>query len=286
MLDLELETIGWQALNFLILFVALYFVLFRPTLSRVREHAEQKQRQSERLAQSIAEADELRGELERRLAAADQEAEAVIGSARDQAEVERAAAVEEARREVERILAEAHVDAYRLKEQELDEFRDDALRAVLDVSSLTIGQAAPAALHDSLVQQLCDSVWEMGQTDMRRVDMLRQSLGDRTPTVVIRTAHALTRDQQGLVARTFAAPADRKREYRDEVEPARSWGLKCGWAIWCLTTRWPDDSESLRGTVADALKERLASGRNAGVGDPDVASVLRTLQERGARERA
>lgn len=260
MLDLELETIGWQALNFLILFVALYFVLFRPTLSRVREHAEQKQRQSERLAQSIAEADELRGELERRLAAADQEAEAVIGSARDQAEVERAAAVEKARREVERILAEAHVDAYRLKEQELDEFRDDALRAVLDVSSLTIGQAAPAALHDSLVQQLCDSVWEMGQTDMRRVDMLRQSLGDRTPTVVIRTAHALTRDQQGLVARTFAALADRNVNIETKVEPALGLGLEVRLGDLVLDNTVAGRLESLRGTVADALKERLASG--------------------------
>lgn len=258
MLDLELETIGWQAFNFLILFVALYFVLFRPMLSRVREHAEQRRMQTEQLEASIAEADELRNELERRLAAVDLEAEALISNARDEAEVERVAAIEQARREVEHILAEAHINAYRSRVQELEEFRDGLLRAVLDVSSLAIGNAAPEALHDSLVQQLCDSVWEMGQTDMRRVDMLRHSLGDRTPTVVVRTAHALTRDQQGLVARTFAALADRNVNIEMKAEPSLGLGLEVRLGDLVLDNTVAGRLESLKGTVADALKERLA----------------------------
>jgi F-type H+-transporting ATPase subunit b len=258
MLDLELETVLWQTVNFLVLLAALYYVLFRPTIAKVRQDAEAKRRKTLELEQSITEADELRAELERRLAAAGQVAAEIMSSARDQAEAERAVVANEARGEVERILAEAHIDAYRLKEQALDEFRNDLLRAVLDVAGLTIGRAAPVTLHDSLVQQLCDSVWEMGQSDMRRVDVLRQSLGERTPTVVTRTAQALTKEQQGLVARTFAALADRNVNIDMRVEPSLGLGLEVRLGDLVLDNTISGRLDSLRDTVAEALMERLS----------------------------
>ena len=260
MLDLNLETIAWQTFNFLVLFVALYFVLFRPTVARVRESAEAKRQRELRLEQSIAQAEQLRSELERRLASAQQEADEIVSSARDQAEVERATVIGVARGEVERVLAEAHVDAYRVRDQELGEFRDELLRTVLDVAGLTIGRVAPAALHDGLVQQLCDSVWDMGQSDMHRVELLRQSLGDRTPTVVTRSAQPLTKEQQGLIARTFAALADRNVNIEVTVEPPLGLGLEIRLGDIVLDNTIAGRLDALRGTVADALKERLPDG--------------------------
>ncbi|MCU0520305.1 MAG: F0F1 ATP synthase subunit delta [Anaerolineae bacterium] len=260
MLDLNLETVAWQTFNFLVLFAALYFVLFRPTMARVRETAEAQRQRELRLEQSIAEAEKLRKELERRLASAEEEADGIVGSARDQAEVERATLISVARGEVERVLAEAHVDAYRVKEQALAEFRDELLSTVLDVAGLTIGRVAPDSLHDELVQQLCDTVWDMGQSDMRRVELLRQSLGDRTPTVVVRSAQPLTNEQQGLIARTFAALADRNVNIELAVEPPLGLGLEVRLGDVVLDNTIAGRFDVLRGTVVNALKERLPDG--------------------------
>ncbi|HEC33912.1 MAG TPA: hypothetical protein ENI37_04275, partial [Chloroflexi bacterium] len=60
-------------------------------------------------------------------------------------------------------------------------------------------------VHDSLVQQLSDRIWELGRSEMERVETFRRSLGDRAPTAYVTTARPLSPEQQGLLARTFTA---------------------------------------------------------------------------------
>jgi F-type H+-transporting ATPase subunit b len=192
MLELDIATVLWQMVNFLVLFAALYFLLFRPMMRRIRERANEKARVMETLREDQSEAEALREELESRLANAEDEAESIVEKAKSQAEVERAELLQEAQAEVERILAEAQTDASRMKRQAIEEFHEELLQGVLDVSGLVIGRVAPEDMHNSMVQQLSDSVWELGRSDMRRVEVLRRSLGERTPTVMARTAKPLS----------------------------------------------------------------------------------------------
>jgi F-type H+-transporting ATPase subunit b len=258
MLELDVATILWEAFNFLVLFIALYYILFRPAMRKIREQAEEKQRQMRQLGEDRAAVAEMRSELAARLASAEEEAESLLVRATNQAETDRSALLREAQAEVERLLAEAHMDAYRLKRQAVRDSHDGLLAAVLDVSGLVIGKVAPEELHTSMVQQLCDSIWEMGRSDMRRVDLLRRSLGDRAPTVVVRTAQALSAEQQGLVIRTFSALADRSINLDLKVEPSLGLGLQVRLGDLVMDNTIAGRLDELRESVVEALDERIA----------------------------
>ena len=177
MLELDIATILWQTLNFLIFAGALYYLLFKPMSRSMKARAAEKEQLMRNLQVDQEAAAALRSELEARLECTEEEAANLITEAKNQAERERAALLAETQAEVERILTESQVDVYRLKKQAVDEFHDELLQAVTDVSSLVIGRVSPAPVQDALVQQLFDSVWELGRSDMQRVDELRRSLG-------------------------------------------------------------------------------------------------------------
>jgi F-type H+-transporting ATPase subunit b len=259
MLELDLATALWQAVNFIILMAVLYPLLFKPVMKQMQEQAEERQANVRRLEEDRARVAGLRTELEARLASAEEEAEAVVARAEDQAESERAALIREAQSEVERILTEAQMDAYRLRRQAVEEFHDELLEAVLDVTSLVIGRVAPDELHATMVEQLCDSVWELGQSDMQRVEVLRRSLGERTPTVVARTAQPLEPAQQGLVVRTFSALADRNVSIDLQVDPSLGLGLQVRLGDLVMDNTIAGRLAELRGSVVEALEDRISN---------------------------
>lgn len=258
MLELDIATVLWQMVNFLVLFAALYFLLFRPMMRRIRERANEKARVMEKLREDQSEAEALREELESRLANAEDEAESIVEKAKSQAEVERAELLQEAQAEVERILAEAQTDASRMKRQAIEEFHEELLQGVLDVSGLVIGRVAPEDMHNSMVQQLSDSVWELGRSDMRRVEVLRRSLGERTPTVMARTAKPLSPEQQGQLVRTFSALADRNVNIDLKVEPTLGLGMQVRLGDLVMDNTIAGRLDELRDSVGDALKEEIS----------------------------
>ena len=259
MLDLDISTILWQTFNFLVFTGLLYYFLFRPMSARIKAvAAEKEQLQRELLADREAAA-ALRVELETRMASTEEEAALIIEAAENQAELDRVALMDEVQAEVEHILTEAQVDAYRLKRQAVDEFHEDLLRAVLDVSALTIGRVSPDQLQDALLKQLNDSVWELGRTDMQRVELLRRSLGARTPVVIVRSAKPLTAEQQGQLVRTFTALADRNITLDLKIDPALGLGICVRIGDFVLDNTIADKLGTLREEVLDTLKERLAN---------------------------
>lgn len=258
MLNLDLFTVLWQVVNFLVFAWLLYRFLFRPMLQRIKAAAAEKEQLQQELLADREAAAVLRTELESRIAGTEEEAASIIAEAKNQAELTRVALMEEVQAEVEHILTEAQVDAYRLKRQAMDEFHEDLLRAVLDVSALTIGQVSPAQLQDALLKQLNDSVWELGRTDIQRVEGLRSSLGARTPVVIARAAKPLSAEQQGQLVRTFTALADRNITLDLKVDPALGLGMRVRIGDFVLDNTVAGKMGTLREEVMDALKESLA----------------------------
>jgi F-type H+-transporting ATPase subunit b len=257
MLELDLWTTVFQTFNFLVLTTVLYFVLFRPMMRKMKEQEAEKEQTARDVAQDRQEAERLRAALEDRLAGVEEEATAIVARAKEQAEVERTALLQEAEAEAERILAEAHANADRLGNQTIDEFQDDLLDAVLAVSGQIIGQATPPEVHDALIQQLSDRIWEMGRSEMGQVETLRYALGDREPTVYVTTAHPLTPEQQGLLARTFTALADRHVNLEVIHDPTLAAGVRVRLGDMVVDNSIADRMASLRESVAQALKEQV-----------------------------
>ncbi|MBN1876217.1 MAG: F0F1 ATP synthase subunit delta [Anaerolineae bacterium] len=257
MLELDLATVIFQIINFLVLAWLLYRFLFAPAMHNIQARTAEKDRLLQELKVDREAAETLRLELEARLAQAEEEANAIIMAAQNQAEEERVAMFKETQTEVRRILSEAQVDAYNLKQQAVDEFHDDLLRAVLDVSGLVIERIAPPELQDKMVKQLNDRIWELGRSEMRMVETLRRSLGERIPTVLAQTARPLSSEQQGILVRTFSALADRNVNLDIKVDPSMGAGVRVRIGDIVVDNSIAGKLNALRDTVADALKERV-----------------------------
>jgi len=240
-----MATIAFQIVNFLVLAALLYYFLFRPVMRNMKDRAAERERLAREIAQEREEAAELRAELEARLIHAEEEAAAIIAKSQEQAEIARKELLQEAQAEAEGILVEAHTDAHRLRQRATDDFQ-------------AIGRTAPPEVHDALVQELNDSIWELGRGDMQRVETFRRSLGDRAPTAFVTTARSLSPEQQGLLARTFTALADRHVNLEVQTDPALAAGLRVRLGDVVVENSIAGQLAELRETVSSALKERMA----------------------------
>ena len=257
MLDLDISTIVFQVLNFVALAALLYWFLLKPVMRKVQERATEKERLMHEAALEHERASQARAALEERLAHAEEEAAAIINSAEERIEAARRSLVEEAYKESERILEEAHDEERRLRQQALAESYDDILNVIIELSGTAIGRAAPPELHDHLVKRLRDSIYELGRSDIARVEDFRRALGDRTPAVSIVTARSLTPEQQGVLVRTMTALADRHVDLEVKTDPALVAGVRVRVGDMLIDSSIAGDLAELREGVAKALENRL-----------------------------
>ncbi|MGC9399101.1 MAG: F0F1 ATP synthase subunit delta [Anaerolineae bacterium] len=253
----DLWTVVFQVLNFLAIVVLLYWLLFKPLMRRIRERSEEKRALMEQLRRDREEAAALRAKWEKRCAAAEEEAAEILSAAQEQAKEERQMLLEEAQGEVERVLVEAHAEAARLRRQAVEEFHDELVKAILEIAATIIHQVAPEPLHRSMVEDLTDRIWEMGRSEMSRVEAFRRSLGDRAPTAYVVSAQPLTPELRGNLARTLTALADRNVDLDITVDPRLAVGLRVRLGDIVVENSIAGQLEELEGMVSSALREQL-----------------------------
>jgi F-type H+-transporting ATPase subunit b len=257
MLNLDVATVIFQVINFLALAALLYYFLFRPVMRNVRARDAERERLAQETARERDEAERLRAELEARLARAEEEAAAIIVEAQDQAKIERTELLQEAQAEVERILVEAHADGQRVQQQAVDDFHEELLDAIIELSGWAISNTALPEVHDALVQQLNDRIWELGRSEMERVETFRRALGDRAPTAYVATARPLSPEQQGLLARTFTALADRHVNLELRIDRSLAAGVQVRLGDTLVDNSIRGQLAELRETVSRTLRERM-----------------------------
>jgi F-type H+-transporting ATPase subunit b len=254
MLKLDWATIAFQVVNFLVIAAALYYLVFRPLMRKANERAEEREQLREQLEADRQEAERLRDELDERLADAEERADEIIAEAQEQAEAERQQMLEEVDERVDRILEEAREDVREMRRQAVDDFHDELIGAMMDVSAEVIRQAAPPELHHALVEQLGERIWEMGREEMDRVRTFRRSLGERTPTAYVTTAKPLSSEQQGELARTLTALADRQIDLQIEVDASLGAGMRVRVTDIVVDNSIAGRLEELRSDAVESLK--------------------------------
>lgn len=259
MLDLNLTTVIFQIVNFLVLVGLLYLLFFRPVMRRVQMRLAERERLAAQLATDQAEAARLRAELEARLAALDDESARIISAAHERAETERVAVLRRAQEEVEHLLVEAQMDAYRIRRQALEGFHDQLLDTILAISAQAIERVASAELHEAMVRQLNERIREMGRSEVARVEAFRRALGERTPTVVITSARPLSPELQGLLVRTFSALADRTPRLELRVDPSLALGVRVRVGDMLIDNSLAGHLAEVRESVSQSLKEYLGN---------------------------
>jgi F-type H+-transporting ATPase subunit b len=259
MLDIQISTVIFQVVNFFIFFGLLYWLLFKPVMKTIRARREERDRllkDVERDRQAVA---VQRAELDERLSRLEEEAANLMALAREKAGEERDALLQEAKQEVEQILVEAQADAYRIRSMAVDAFHDDLVDAILDVSGTIIRKTVPDTVHESLIRQLSERIWELGRTDIERVEAFRNSLGEREPTAHLVTADPLTLEQQGLLARTFTAFADRHVGLEVQVDPKLVAGVRVRIGDIIVDSSVAGQMDELRDRALQVLDEQIKS---------------------------
>ena len=256
MLNLDLATIVFQVINFVVLALLLNRLLFQPVLRSAAQRKAEQEQVLQELAEERQKVASLRAEQEMGQPQEERQEQPVADEGLVEAEAAREELLEGARAEAERMLVEAQTDAQRLTQQAMAEFNDELVDTVLLVSGTVIGRVAPAEVHDSLVAGLVERVQEMGRSEMRRVESIRKSLGDREPTAHVTSARELSREQQGELAQILTALADRRVHFELKVDPQLVAGVRARLGDSMIDNSIAGRLQDLKADVLSSLQER------------------------------
>ena len=257
MLKIDIVTILAQVINFLVLAVLLYFLLFKPIVKRMNDRAAEREALLEEARFKEAEASAKLDEINQRLAAIDAEIEVRLQEAYQKAQEQSETLLEATHLEAEQILGEAEREAQKRQQQEVAQLQDELVDSILDISGQVLAKAAPEGIHDSFIDELTHEIWELGKTDMRQVHAIRESLAGRTPTVFVTSAKELTPDQQRNLIRTFTALADGNVNMEINIDPKLITGIRVRMGDLVVENTLAMELSELKSDVAAALEENL-----------------------------
>lgn len=226
MLDLDISTIIWEIVNFLILTVILYFLVFKPMTKRAAERAAEKatlraalQADAEATAAKLAEIDE-------RLLKLDDEIEEITDQAYINSQVHQRDLLTAAQEEANMLVMTAVDEARKEHVLDIQHSQSELVESVLQISNDTLLKVTPPKVHDSLIDDLVRSIWNMGKDDMRSVQNLRDSLVDRIPTVEITVPRELTIDHQNKLLSAFNGLTDKEVDFDIKIDPTLVGGIR------------------------------------------------------------
>jgi F-type H+-transporting ATPase subunit b len=257
MLQIDLLRVLFQAINFLVLVFLLYRLLFRPVMRAVHERSVRTQALIESAEQEQQEARAMQSELEEQEQRVQIEADEIIREARQRAEEEHGAILKAVHQEAEQVIVDARAEARGERLLTISQYNEAMLDLMLDVSGRLIGRVMPDATHDALVNQISERIYELGRESMAQVEAFRRSIAGREPDALVTSARGLSPEQQGQLARTLTALADRHVNLRIEQDPELVAGIRLRMGDLVIENSIQGELERLREAVNHMLEERM-----------------------------
>lgn len=153
------------AVSVFFLFLLMSYLLFNPARKLLQERQNKIRQDIASAAGDKEEAAKLKAEYEDKLKHADQEAEVILGEARQKALKNEAKIISEAKEEAARIIARANEEAELEKKRVADEVKQE----MVSVAALMAGKVVAANMDASIQQSLVDeTLKEMGDRTWRR----------------------------------------------------------------------------------------------------------------------
>ena len=213
-----------QIVNFLILFAALYFLLWKRVLKMLDER-------KQRIAQGLADAEQARRDRERaeaeyqqRIEQAEREREEILAKAAREGEQVREEVLTEARAEAERIIAEARAEAERDRQEMLAELRSQVASLAIAVSNKIIGETLDERRQRRLIDEFFSGI-QAGRVVILDEEELEWAKRAGAMTAHVTTALPLSPDEQETVANNLAEHLGDRPELEFEVDPSILGGL-------------------------------------------------------------
>jgi F0F1-type ATP synthase membrane subunit b/b' len=259
MLEIDPVTILFQIINFVVLAAALYFLMFK----RMIQKADQRKAEAETVRQeslkNLEESRQIRAEAETYLNNINQKVDEHIEKAKLEIEQHREQVLQATKEEAEGIYKQRKEDAIRTQKRTVEKFRKEILDTIVEVSQQTLQLTTPEEIHHLLITQMNERVWDLGKSEMRRVDTIRKSLADREPILEIHTAKPLTQEEKAKLIRTFSALADKNVKLELNIDPDLVAGLRVRLGDFIvdnsLATKLNEISENTMRQLSDKLEK-------------------------------
>lgn len=150
-LTFNLPTFLVQLLNFFILLTALKMILYEPMLKAISDRQAKVQGTLSEAESVNAQAQSLKKEYEAKLAAAQQEASAIVQQATQNGEKQRTEIIDEAKQEAQHLLEKGRTELSRERQQALAEIQGRVVNLSVDMAARLFKESLTADQHKKLV---------------------------------------------------------------------------------------------------------------------------------------
>jgi F-type H+-transporting ATPase subunit b len=212
-----------QIVNFLILFLALRFLLWKPMLKMLNER-------KQRIAQGLEDAEQARrdreraqAEYEERIKQAGQEREEILARAAEEGEQAKAETLAQARAQAERIVAEGKETVERERQQMLAELRNQLAALSIAAANKLIGEALDEQRQRRLIDEFFSGI-KAGRVVVLEEQEIEQAKADAL-TALVTSALPLAEAEQKVVASGLAEQLGQVPAIEFKVDPAVLGGL-------------------------------------------------------------
>lgn len=223
MFELDLPTIVFQIINFLLLAVVLGKLLFNPTVRVVKERTQQVEGMLAEAEKKREEAERLREVFTKRLGEAEKEAERIIRQARERMNLERREVLERAQRQAEELLRRAREEMEEERRRVVERFREEMADVIIELSAEVVRSAITEGVHHDLVASLCSDLWHLSESE---VDTYRRAMAREAPTAFVTTPLPLSEEERAMIADTLSSLVDRRVALEVTEDPSLIAGLK------------------------------------------------------------
>ena len=256
MLELDLATLLFQIVNFLILVVGLRRFLFEPLREKLNERAVVIAESRQNAHDQEVEVVRLREEWEQRREQAEKEAERIRQTARLEAGQEAEQLMEEARVRLDRLIEEMREELDGEQNEIVVQHYDSILDTIIDLSGNVIRSITTRRTHDDLVTNFCASIYQTPQED---VEEYRRLMAGRVPVAFVTTPVALTPEQTKTLADTLSSLIDRRIELQVSIDPELIVGIQVRLADKLIDNSLRQQLDHIRTRAREDLINRLGA---------------------------
>ena len=254
MLDLNIGTIIWEIVNFVIITVVLYFLVFKPMTKRAEARALEKAANKAALERDVEEAAVKLREIEDRLLNLDQEVQVITDEAYSASQVLQNELLDATRQEADQIMLNAVQEARKEQAIDIKKNQVELVDTVLSISNQTLRAVTPKSVHDGLLEELHQTVWNLGKTDMRTVQNIRDALVSRSATIDVTLPYEPTQQEHAKMLNTFYALADKEVDLNIIIDPNLIAGVKAHVGDIVMDNSLAAQLETLRDDVTKSLE--------------------------------
>ena len=166
-LGIDLGVLIFQIVNFTLLFLALYFLLFKRVFAMLDERKQKIQQGLEEAQRAQEEWTRAEAVFQERMEQVERERAAIIAEAREEAERLRAEAVgqarEEAREEARRILAQGQESFEAERQQAVADMRTQVISLVLAATRKVVEESIDEQMQRRLIDRFLSEVDSLGE---------------------------------------------------------------------------------------------------------------------------